>query len=240
MRFNAPPIGLTLLLIVVTVSCTALGFWQVRRNTEKKALIAEWNEQLDSEAVGVEALNQSDLVYRRIGLTGRWDPEHTFFVHREPNELRAGVRLLSPLILDEPVAGFEAVLVDRGWIPHSAIEDILASTESRPEAAVMGMVSPLPLRGQRPGTETLRPEWTYFQSLRHGPHVQRSLPYPLAPYMVIAGEDGDEEPPHGGYSRPHSVVNHVAYAVTWFTMALAAAGLWVGLGFERGKRGAAD
>ncbi len=236
MRFSPPALGLTLLLLFATVVCTGLGFWQVQRNEEKKILIAERNAQLDGEPVTAEALSRTDLVYRRMDLRGSWDLEHTFAVHREPNELRAGVRLLSPLLLTEPVAGFEAVLVERGWLPHNQLEDTLERMAEEADAQVMGMLAPLPLRGERPGEAPLRTEWTYFQSLRHGPNVQRSLPYSLAPYLLVAGEDRDEIPPHGGYERPHSVVNHVAYAVTWFTMAVAAAGLWVGLGFERGKR----
>ena len=146
MRFSPPPLGLTLLLLVATLVCTALGFWQVRRNEEKKLLIAERNAQLDGEPVGAEALTRSDLLYRRMKLGGRWDLDHTFAVHREPNELRAGVRLLSPLILPEAVAGFEAVLVDRGWLPHSDLEEVLKRVANDPGAQVMGMLARSRLR----------------------------------------------------------------------------------------------
>ena len=235
-RFVAPSIGMTGLLLFTLLACTFLGFWQVQRDAEKKALIARQNAQLESEPLQPEDLARSDLAYRRIELSGRWDLEHPFIVHREPNELRAGVRLLSPLFLQEPIAGFEAILVDRGWLPHSEIRDVLARDVLVETVLVSGMITPMPLYGQRPGESPLQFEWTYFQPLRHGSHVQRSLPFTLSPYLVIAGADGDKVPPHGGYERPSSIVNHIAYAVTWFTMAVAAAGLWVGLGFERGRQ----
>lgn len=236
-RFSAPSRGMTGLLLLVLSVCVCLGIWQIRRNAEKTLTIAKRNAQLESEVLQFRDLVRSDLAFRRIELSGRWDLDHPFIVHREPNELRVGVRLLSPLFLEEPISGFEAILVDRGWLPFLETKDILKRDALTNKVLVKGMVAPLPLHGQRPGDTPLQFEWTYFQSLRHGPHVQRSLPFTLAPYLVISGEDGDEEAPHGGYDPPHSIVNHVAYAVTWFTMAAAAAALWIGLGFERGQHG---
>ncbi len=234
-RFRAPGLGLTLLLAVATLVCASLGAWQVKRHAWKTALIASRNARVDMPPVEAKELTGEAVAYRRLQLAGRYDAARSFIVHREPNELRAGVRLFSPLVLPAPVSGFEAVLVDRGWLPHDELEAVLEATAAEPSASGTALITPMSLTDAEPGTEPVRDEWLYFDPRHHGVHAQRSLPYALAPFLLLRDAEGDAYP-RGGYERPKSYVDHRAYAVTWFAMSLAAAGLWVGLGFERGRR----
>ena len=235
-RFRAPGLGLTLLLAAATLVCAGLGTWQVKRHFWKTELIASRNARVDMPPIGVAELAGDEVAYRRLQFTGRYDAARSFIVHREPNELRAGVRLFSPLVLAAPVANVEAILVDRGWLPHDQLDAVLAATAAETSATDTALITPMSLTDAEPGTAEAREEWLYFDPRYHGVHAQRGLPYALAPFLLLRDAGETDAYPRGGYERPKSFVDHRAYAAMWFAMSLAAAGLWVGLGFERARR----
>ncbi|NNL85317.1 MAG: SURF1 family protein [Myxococcales bacterium] len=232
-RFQAPGLGLTILLLTVAVVTASLGVWQTQRHVWKRDLIAERNARVDRAPLEVEELVGAEVDYRRVRVAGSYDADRSFIVHREPNELRAGVRLFSPLVLESPQADFEAVLLDRGWLPHKELSRVLEETRAAPRAEVTALVTPMELADATPQSADPRPEWLYFDPRFHGSHVQRALPYRLAPFLLLRDTVTGEGYPRGGYERPKSHVDHRAYAVTWFAMSAAAVGLWFGLGFER-------
>jgi surfeit locus 1 family protein len=235
-RFQAPGLGLTILLLTVAVATASLGVWQVQRHVWKRDLIAERNARVDRAPLEVEELAGAEIYYRRVRVAGSYDADRSFIVHREPNELRAGVRLFSPVVLESPQADFEAVLVDRGWLPHEELSRVLNETRAAPRADITALVTPMQLADATPESAEPRPEWLYFDPRFHGAHAQRSLPYRLAPALLLRDAVAGEGYPRGGYERPKSHVDHRAYAATWFAMSAAAVGLWFGLGFERRRR----
>lgn len=235
-RFQAPGLGLTVLLLVVAVATASLGVWQVRRHVWKRDLIEERNARVDQAPLGVAQLTGAEVDYRRVRVVGSYDADRSFIVHREPNELRAGVRLFSPLVLGSPQSDFEAVLVDRGWLPHQDLSRILDETRAAPEADITALVTPMQLADATPASADPRSEWLYFDPRFHGTHAQSGVPYRFAPFLLLRDAGTGEGYPRGGYERPKSHVDHRAYAATWFAMSVAALGLWIGLGFERRRR----
>lgn len=125
-----------LLVVIVVVTCVALGLWQLDRREqleERNALAAErlaaeprpyreLEPQLDPEApVGSDA----DATHRPVVVAGSFDSDHEVLLRGRALEGQPGHHVLTPLLLDsDPASDGEApppaLLVDRGWIPYAA------------------------------------------------------------------------------------------------------------------------
>jgi cytochrome oxidase assembly protein ShyY1 len=150
--------------------------------------------------------------------------------------------LAPPAPPDAPV-----VLVDRGLVPGPLVGAFLdedAAAPSRP-VEVTGRLVPLALQPVVPGSAPeRRREWLRFDPARPDAvsALQAQLSRPLAPVAIEAEEGAAGALPRGGVTRPTSPVDHVAYALFWFALAIAAVGNWVAFGFHQAQqaRRAAD
>jgi len=139
------------------------------------------------------------------------------------------------------------VLVDRGLVPGAALEAFLDEDAKAPstDVEITGRLFPLALQPVEPGSAAdRRREWLRFDPARPDAvaALQAQISRPLAPVGIEAEEGPAGALPRGGITRPVSPVDHVAYALFWFALALAAAGNWVAFGFHQAQqaRRAAD
>ena len=105
-----------ILFIILLMVLVNLGFWQLRRLEQRRALnaaiVAGLNApvtQLTGQAIDPEALH-----LHRVTVTGTFDNEENIAILNRPFEGRAGMRLVTPLLVE---GSNQAVLIDRGWIP---------------------------------------------------------------------------------------------------------------------------
>lgn len=115
-----------LLVAAVTVSCIALGFWQLGRMRglqERNDLLTErlaaeprpYEGLVDGLDPDAPAGSERDARHRPVVVTGTFDPEHEVLLRSRSYQERPGYHVLTPLRLDG--AG-RALLIDRGWIPY--------------------------------------------------------------------------------------------------------------------------
>lgn len=95
----------------------ALGTWQWSRGTEKAAL----ESLIDSSADHYITIDRAptdwrQVDYRRVRLTGTWEPERSFLLDNRTLDGRAGFEVFSPFRLQGDQA---LLLVNRGWIGKS-------------------------------------------------------------------------------------------------------------------------
>jgi cytochrome oxidase assembly protein ShyY1 len=198
-----------LLVLVLTVSFLALGFWQLARNDHKQSLARRARAAYAAPAPDISG---SVPPGSRAQATGEYDPRHEVLLRNRVHNEQDGSDVLTPLRL----ADGTAVLVDRGWT---------ASTSTVGPAATGGVVvrgivhtsSPLSAgdsvdhagarltlprvdlaRIGRDLPYRLRPEWIEVQS-------QTPVPASDAPALPV--------PP------PPDQVNHMQYAIEWFGFA---------------------
>ena len=231
----------TLAMLGAVALLVSLGTWQVRRHHWRQEVLAQANARIDAPPLAFrQALVEApeDRQFRRVRVEGRYDKARSILVQNVPREGRSGARVLTPLLV-EGEAGPEAVLVDRGWVPWARAGAFLDEDAERPEegtAEVTGLLFELALEGARPaGGGTPRREWVRFDPRRHAAPLQEQLPYRLAPFLVQRSDDGSGALPLGGIQRPTSPVSHVSYAITWYSMAAIAVGVWIGLGRQRAR-----
>lgn len=200
----------------------ALGAWQVQRLQWKTALIERVDQRVHAAPQAAPSrdawprLNKDQDEYRHVRLCGQFLDAPATLVQAS-TVLGAGYWVLAPFRND----GGDVVLVNRGFIPNKQSVPASAATE------VTGL-----LRMSEPGGGFLRDN-----DPSHGRWYSRDVAAiasarglgTAAPYFV----DQDAAPgaaggaPVGGLTVVSFNNNHLVYALTWFAMALMAAGICV-------------
>ena len=230
---QAPPLWATLLLLGFLAVCTLgfgeLGVWQLHRRAWKLDLIARVEARVHAspvEAPGPPAwpsITEQSTAYRRVRVQG------VFLNGRETlvqalTELGAGYWVLTPLATPR---GF-TVLVNRGFVPPE-----LKDPASRPHGQIAGTTEVTGLlRVSEPRGRFLLPNdpahalWYSrdVQAIAEAHGLTR-----VAPYFVDAEAAGPADGPTGGLTVISFPNSHLAYAITWFTLALLSAGAGAGL-----------
>jgi surfeit locus 1 family protein len=235
---------LALVLAFAVLACAgfvALGVWQVNRLAWKEALIAQVDRQLRATPTDVPkppawpALRREQDEYRRLHAQGRFDFHREVLV-RASTELGAGYWVLTPMQL----AGGEWLLVNRGFVPPDLRDQV-------PHGDALQTVIGL-LRFSEPGgsllqkNEPTQGRW-YSRDVAAIAAAQH-LTGQVAPFFIDAqvgagagpGASGDW--PRAGLTVIHFTNNHLAYALTWFALAvIMAAAIGYLMAHERRLRG---
>lgn len=219
---------------------SALGTWQLRRHEWRGAWIAERNARLDLPPVAL-----SDAIAdpgshrdRRARAQGRFVPEASIAVREVTPAGEEGYAIWTPLLPAGGDGAGAALLVERGFVPATALEAFLKddAAAGAEEAAVVGRVIPLALQPVAPRSAAeARREWLRFDGSRPDAvaALQAQLPFPLLPVAIEAQEGPAGTLPRAGVTRPVSPVSHLGYAVFWFGMAGGTVVTWIGLGRQR-------
>ncbi|MCR4282012.1 MAG: SURF1 family protein [Bauldia sp.] len=234
------PAVATLAALAVLLS---LGVWQLQRLAWKEGLIAQVNVRIAAPPVAAPgpaewpALDLAALEYLRVAVTGTFaDDKEAYVVHTltEPKGKFGGIGYLvmTPLT----TADGWTVYVNRGFVPRDR-----KYPDARPAGAVAGetTVNGL-LRAPRqrswvtPGDDVAGNAW-----FSRDPKLYASAygaPSPdVAPYII----DADSDPslpgglPQGGETVVDFPNSHLGYAITWFGLALALAGVFVAFAVGR-------
>ncbi|HEU4564630.1 MAG TPA: SURF1 family protein [Gemmatimonadaceae bacterium] len=225
-RRNAVALFLGLLTAAV---CIRLGFWQLHRLEQRRARNAVAEERMRGPAVPPAELprDTAAALYRRVRLTGRWDWAHEIALTGRSRQGSPGVNLVTPLRPDD---GGPAVLVNRGWVysPDAATVDFARWREPE-HATIEGYVVELPTAGSAGGAASSNPR---HMRILDPARIAAVIPYPIAPYYVVAQGDGTRAAggaPEGEATAPVRLPPpelgdgpHRSYAVQWFSFAAIA------------------
>jgi cytochrome oxidase assembly protein ShyY1 len=214
------------IIVVLTAAFVTAGFWQIARNNEAKDELAQERADFAKPApdVGTVDLATGATGNERVSAAGRFDGAHQALLRNRNRGDALGYDVLTPLRLDDG----RAVVVDRGWV---SLDDVAKGIG---DAAVPT------------GTVTVRGILQRATTLREGEAVKKegdlaSLPrvdtdhlaqqagYALLPAYVEA-QYQSPPPAAGAPALPEpkktSQVNHISYALQWFSFALIAVIGW--------------
>jgi surfeit locus 1 family protein len=228
-----------LLILVAAGVCVRLGFWQLSRWHEKRALNVALHAAMTApprELAGAAAPLDS-VLRRRVRVVGRFDESRQVLLSGRAQNHGPGVEVVTPLRL----ADGSAVLVDRGWL--FAADAMTARPQQYPEPverAVLGMAEAIPRGRGGPPLRTLEADSITLYSARwlDLDSLAARYPYALAPFVVreLPGPGVPAEPARTP-PRPYDESMHVSYTAHWFLFALI---LLVGpLAVARSRRRAA-
>lgn len=213
-------IAFAIFAVAVSLGCVRLGFWQLSRWGERRALNTQVESRLQERPVPIGQLaSDTSARFRRAVASGTYDFDNEFAYTSRSRNGAPGVHLLTPLRF-----GDSAVLVNRGWvytpdgmrIDHSLWhEDSAARVEGFAEVFFDTIPGPVTMTSTARGVRYLVLD-----------SIQARLPYPILDVILVQRLDSGEfaaaakgvpvraDPP------PLSEGPHRAYAVQWFSFAL--------------------
>jgi surfeit locus 1 family protein len=240
----------TLLLAVVVLVCVRLGFWQLSRIDEQRALNAGIAERLDAPAVRDAAAlaDTVGLFYRAVTVRGAFDNDRSIVLPGRSRRGLPGVYLVTPLL---PDGRSDAVLVNRGWVPSPDAATIdVAYFAVRDTVVVHGLILPFPGRSQSlaPPARAAQPEQSGFRRVWYSideAALRSQFPYPLLPALLqelpdppakaatpaVAGQSAGSGSRYPARLDPPPLDEgpHLGYALQWFSFALIGLIGWIAL-----------
>ena len=224
--------------ILLTVAAVPLfidlGFWQWHRGEHRRAL---WQEFTRGDAPAIEATAASlprVPQFTRVRLAGSYDAAHQFLLENISHDGAPGYEVLTPLRL----GGGSTLLVDRGWVPFSGYREQLPDVSLDAGGAapvVTGRVSVLPVAGLAAGRVAPAPDgpWPRVASFPDMGQLAAAYGTPLQPVLLLL--DPDSGP---GYVRDWhppgiSPERNFSYAIQWWSFALLAVAMFVGLNLKK-------
>lgn len=218
MQLRTP--ALLALLTTAFVVLIGLGVWQVQRNDWKQGLVEASHDRTEATPIEVTEADEyaaDEIEYRRVHLHGVWQLDDVMFLANRARESVRGEEIIVPVTLE---GGGPAVLVNVGWIPDGAREDILRELAEDPRAA--GVTAGLAVDATgRDGRVIPSGSWSNLDTEA----MAEALGYQVAPWFVLGGEQRTSNPspneplPVGGWRRYENTTPHVEYALTWFGLA---------------------
>lgn len=218
---------LFLLMALAMPLTIGLGVWQIQRGQEKSQLQQAFDRTFNTAPVSLETLYplehqaRSQLYYRPIKVSGRFDNERTLFLDNQTHEGRAGFHVITPLLL----ATGEAILVNRGWVP-------LKPANRNHLPTIEPVMTPLTLTGflKQPSDAPFllkeqsfnTPHWPLLVQALELDKFQSLFPYPLLDWLVLLHPNEVQY----GFVRAWKPISmpaekHYAYAFQWFALCIA-------------------
>ena len=208
----------TLIVLIVAAGCVRLGFWQLDRLQQKRALNQSTTQRMRLPPIELNsAVSDSDgLVFRRAKLNGHYDDAHSVIIAGRSLRGVPGVHILTPLRM-----GGAAVLVNRGWMPSADAASVQIDSIREPGPHDLeALLIPFPHDyGSSTAPDSFQRVWFSMDVAR----LQRQFPYRVLP--VIA-----QILPHANQPRYPIRLRapeidegpHLGYAIQWFSFAAIA------------------
>lgn len=203
---------------IFALVCLRLGFWQLARLSERKALNRELSARATTAPVPLTQLpaDTGAAHFRRVIVNGKYDFAHEIYVTNRTRNGSPGVQVITPL----RVAGTDtAVLVTRGWVYAPDGMTIQRDRWKEPdslngEAFVVYFIHQDGV-AKLPGRDRSY-RWLDDRAL------SQDFPYPIAAYHVIlisgGAKAGPDVPPRLDVP-PLDEGPHQSYAIQWFSFA---------------------
>jgi cytochrome oxidase assembly protein ShyY1 len=222
------------IVVALAVLFVNLGFWQLRRLDERKqhnALV------LARSATTTPLADGTPLAYRRVTVTGTFDPAHELLVRFRSRNGLPGYEVVTPLVTGSgPV-----VLVDRGWVPLDAGDQWPVASAAPPggEVTVVGLLAPSEGGGlrleRRPGKAPVIGSIDVAALER----AKAVAPAGLYPLHLVA--ETTVPATTGNYPAPVDPPDlgegpHLSYAFQWFSFATVGVVGWVLLLGRRARK----
>jgi surfeit locus 1 family protein len=218
---------MTLLIVSLVPLTVGLGFWQIDRGAQKRAI-----EEARLASYGALPVDEAHLMdapaFARVRIEGRYDGARQFLVDNRSQRGVPGYAVVTPF----DTVGGRRLLVDRGWIEAPASRSELPDVPA-PDGAVR-IVGTLWTASAAKDASAWSERWPkrveQFDAARMGEAVGGAIPIE---FRLEEDQSGSLEPILLGEEM--SSTRHIGYAVQWFAMAIAMVVAYVILGLRRGR-----
>ena len=233
-RRFAPQAWAVVLTALLVAAFVSLGWWQIGRATEKRAMTESF-ERGATSSVTLDGTVIDELPrYQHVSAAGHYEPARQILLDNMPSSTgQPGYRVLTPLRRE---AAERILLVDRGWVPLGATrQDIpVVEVEAGPRT-VAGRLDELPVPGIRVGNAQAPGEtgWPRVLNFPTQADVEAALGQPVESRILLLDASSPD-----GYQRNwrpsvgFPPVRHLGYAIQWFALAVTLIVIFVALSLE--------
>jgi surfeit locus 1 family protein len=227
----------TLISLPIFVFALSLGVWQMERREWKHHLLNRIAENQSGPTLLLGDLLAHDprvWEYGRVRVAGTFLHDKEFYLGARNRKNEVGIQVITPLRTDNGMI----VLFDRGWVP-SAKKD----PATRSEGQIAGKVELTGIVRLSQVQRQFAPDNVPDKNVWF--HVDVPLMRKLAggkPEQLLDSffleADATPNPgglPIGGQTRIDIPDDHLQYALTWFGIALAMAGVYLAYHWENGR-----
>lgn len=213
--------------------CTRLGFWQVDRLRERRAVNAEARAKRLEPAVRIRKGDAAGarLIDRRVIASGGYDDDHPIILRGRVYQGVPGVEIVSPLVLDD---GRRAVLVNRGFVPTPDAFTVEPDSLREPGIVrVEGIALPIGSGGGAPLQRGKETTWGRLDL----DALRARLPYEISPvYLRQLPDSALPRFPRRLEPLPLDDGPHLSYAIQWFSFATLAVVFGIIMARQQGGR----
>ena len=206
-------------LIIATLALLiSLGFWQLDRADEKRAI----EDQIaNANANDVELITDVDLLsekeYYHVRLQGSYIKDKQFIYDNQIVDQISGYYVLTPFVLK---GDSRAILINRGFIPWNGRRDQIADIDIGAKIAEVKVQISKPVKRMELKASEITQD---FPVLVQALDVDEMSAIASLDFANIVGLLGPES--ENGFVRkwdPYtgSIERHIGYAIQWFLMAL--------------------
>jgi surfeit locus 1 family protein len=196
-----------------------LGTWQLERRAWKEALLARIDAAEGAPAV---ALREPVTPYAKLRVSGTLRHDLAAYYGAEIRRTPAGLKMGAQLIVPLERPGAAPILIDRGWVP---------TDDPRPIARPAGVVTLEGyVRAAQPRSwfaasdDAAKRRFHTLDPAAIGASMGLGR---VAPYVLVAlGPPPAEGFPQPATRLPRPANDHLGYALTWYSLAAALAGIF--------------
>ena len=217
----------TLVTVPGVLILLALGVWQVQRLQWKQGLIARRDAAVAAAPVAPpQTLAEARaLEFRHIAAEGVFQNDKELYLAASSDAGASGYQVVTPLVMTDG----RTMLVNRGFVPQD-LKDPAKRAAGQPTgtARVVGLMRVPPAEKPSFFLPDNRPDlnlwfWVDLPAMARRDGLADALPFYI---------DADKTPnaggwPKGGVTRLDLPNDHLQYAITWFSLAIALAVIYV-------------
>lgn len=217
----------TIIAIPIVLLCLGLGSWQIQRLFWKEGLIAARAAAVSASPVPVpqDAAAARHMEFHRVTDSGVFLNDKEIHLGATSETGRNGYQILTPL--REP--GGRIVFINRGFVPAELRDPAKRMAgEPRGPVRVEGLLRLPPASRPNWFLPDNRPDLNYWFWVDLPAMAASNKLDNVAPFYI----DADAAPnpggwPQGGVTRLALPNNHLQYAITWFSLAVAMVVIYV-------------
>ena len=232
-----PALWPTLISLPILMVSLALGMWQMERLAWKRDILGRLATNQAAAPIPLDELLRGDPLtreYGRVTVAGTFVHDKEFHLAARSRKNNVGLQVVTPLRTDDG----RIVLFDRGWIPSEKKDPA-----KRAEGQVAGRVELTGIVRRNQERRQFAPEnapdknvWFFVDV----PLMRKLAGAPPDPKLDAFFLEADAAPnpggvPMGGQTRLDIPNDHLQYAITWFLLALALAGVYLAYHWENGR-----
>jgi cytochrome oxidase assembly protein ShyY1 len=225
-RIRRPSVFAVLLTVCGVALFCMLGVWQLRRAAYKEVVFARFRHAADAPFVGLSSVpdrHRADA-YSHVKVAGTFDGTKAYLLDNQMRSGRLGVMVFVPF---EPEGSSRLLLVDLGFLAKMGPDATqLPDLPPIPEhvMTLTGIYAPPPLPGLKLGGNPLLREktWPKLVTWIDPRAIAADLHAAVYPHVLLSDPD-----PRSAYIRSWTAnvmppERHRAYALQWFSFAIAA------------------